>query len=159
MSLKRFKFEIALFIIAIAGSAAIYGVMQHFHPTYISTTDWEFLKLATNIRDHGVYADNDTAALYDDPAAIHIASGYMPLYPLLILPLVHHQTLILILNWILHALLIVFTYRLSVRLGAKPLIAFIVGIFFALEPYHLVLSNEIFLKCSSLSSWYGVFRP
>ncbi len=137
MILKKFKFEITLFLIAIAGSAAVYFVTLHFNPTFLSNTDWEFLRLATNLYEYGVYADSN------GPNAFHLSSGYTPLYPLLILPFVYYQTLIFVLNWILHALLIVFTYRLSLRLGARPTIAFVVCALFALEPYHLVLTNEI----------------
>ncbi|MBC7836223.1 glycosyltransferase family 39 protein [Acetobacteraceae bacterium] len=130
-------FEIALFLIAIAGSALVYFATLHFNPVLIKDIDWEFLRLATNLREYGVYADSS------DPSAFHLSSGYTPLYPLLLVPFVYHYTLMLVLNWVLHALIIVFTYRLAIRLGAHAGVSFVACALFALEPYHLNLTNQI----------------
>jgi hypothetical protein len=138
MILKKYKFELILFAAAILGSAGIYIAMQHFHPGYYSQdSDWEFLVIAQNLRDHGAYADNDGGV------ALHPVSGYMPLYAFLIIPFVGHKVLVFVFNWILHALLVVGVYRLSLHLGARRRIAFALSLLFALEPYHLLLTNEV----------------
>lgn len=136
--IKKYRAELLLFCIALFACASVFALPRLIDPRIVPVPENTFTHLAKNILERGIYADDNP---YTPPLSPH--STYTPLYPLFIAPVIWSPTLVLILNWILRGILVVLLYRAARVFNVGEKIAFWTSTVFALEPYQLVLTNNI----------------
>ncbi len=113
----------------------MYLVMRATNPERLAELRTEiYYILAANLRYHGAYSLSAAP-----PYAPH--SAYTPLFPIFLAPLVASLTLVHLFQWLANAALAVATFRLARRVGVGALAATLGAVVFALEPYHVYLSN------------------
>lgn len=136
--IARYSHELILIAVSFAACFTVLSLLINANAGSSFPPESAFFSLAKNVVEHGVYADDDKGA-----PALYPHSSYTPLYPLLIAPFVGFPVGILILNWFFRAVLVVMTYRLAKKIGSSQTFSFWGAFLFALEPYHLVITNYV----------------
>lgn len=136
---KEYRNESLLLLVAIITSAIVFWAMKARATTLLFPISTPYFTIATNLFLHGQYSMSLRA-----PFILH--SGYTPILPLLIAPLVSTPCLIFPFLWITSGAAAILLYRLMLRLGIGPRAAWCAAFISLIEPYRMFFSNQVYTE-------------
>ena len=134
-----YRYESLLSLIAFLTAGIVFLAMKARATSLLFPISTPYFTIATNLFLHGSYSMSLTA-----PFVPH--SGYTPLLPLLLAPLVAVPYVIFPLFWLISAAVAVLLYRLMVRLGISTRAAFVGALISLLEPYRMFFANQVYTE-------------